>query len=316
MRVSTAFIQFQSVTAMLGQQAKLTHTQNQLSSGQRILTPSDDPTGAAKALDLDTAIEQTRQFQRNIDTTRERLSLEDTTLGSANNVLQRVRELAVQGLNATNSPADRKSIAAEVRQLKDSLLGLANTKQTNGDYMFSGYASQTPPFSETAITVGTVATYQYAYAGDANQRRLPIGDGKTVADSDPGLSVFGTPFDHGNPPANLPTLPVNGSAFDVLNKLADDFTAGRADNAILNDLDTVMNRISGVQASVGARLNRLDAQESVHEDMLLKFESARSDVRDLDYAEAISRFNIESASLQAAQQAYMKVQKLSLFNYL
>lgn len=320
MRISTSFIQFQSVNAILNQQTKLAQTQNQLSTGLRILNPSDDPSGAVKILDLGKAIEQTRQFQDNITVARARLSLEETTLSGVNNLLQRVRELAVQGLNATNTPKDRQAIAAEVLQLKEEMLGLANTKNANGEYLFAGYASKTKPFQETLITVDTgtemVDTFEYGYLGDGNQRRIQIGATRTVADGDHGLSVFGVPFDHGTPPSVLPAIPVDGSIFDVVNKLAEDLVANAPDSAILDDLDAAMERILNIRASVGARLNALDQQESLNADFILSLETARSENQDLDFTEAISRFNLESVALQAAQEAYVKVQGLSLFNFL
>ncbi|MEN8259180.1 MAG: flagellar hook-associated protein FlgL [Pseudomonadota bacterium] len=320
MRISTSFSHLQSVNAMLTQQFKLARTQLQLSTGERILTPADDPSGSAKALTLRKGVEQLRQFQNNIGVVRSRLALEETTLSSVTGVLHRVRELAVQGLNDSNSQNDRKMIATEILQLKDELLGLANTKGPNGEYLFAGYASKTKPFEETAISVTTVTstvdTFQYTYQGDANNRTIPISATTSLADSDDGLTVFGVPFDHGTPPSTLPSIPVSNSVFDVLNKLAADLTADAPDSAILDDLDGAAERVLEARTVVGARLNALDLQENINEDVSLKLETFLSEIKDLDYAEAISRFNLENVALQAAQQAYIKVQGLSLFNFL
>ena len=84
----------------------------------------------------------------------------------------------------------------------------------------------------------------------------------------------------------------------------------------MDQLDTALNRVLDVRSQIGARLNALDSQQETNQDFLLNLQSAKSQVEDLDMAEAISRFNLQIVSLQAAQQSFVKVQNLSLFNLL
>jgi len=133
MRISTSWAQQSIVDSMLGQQSKLNQTQMQLSTGKKILTPSDDPVAASRIIDLNQSIKQTQQYQSNSDAARQRLSLEEGVLQNATTILQRINELGIQGLNATSSPSDRATIATEMEELNQQLLGLANTKNANGE---------------------------------------------------------------------------------------------------------------------------------------------------------------------------------------
>lgn len=424
MRISTSWTQQLSVNSMLAQQAKLSKTQMQLSTGLRVLTPADDPAAAVRALDLQNSIDKTGQYQDNIFATRARLHIEESVLDSSENVLFRAKELTIQAANATLSSNDRLAIKQEVDQLLDELVGLANTKNANGEFIFAGDLSNVPPF---AFNPDSQA---YVYQGGVNQRVLQIGPERQVADGDLGFNVFEnidsaanpdgkrsifntlkalsdslngdfqaasgaitgdrflrygldysatpTSFDLTGDAGGPVTVNLNGNfasldeVVSAINATAGlsaagitarsngnniefvsgtqgaassitinavsgsfltdaGFTEGQmgagADlpatnvlnerlNHVLTDLDSALDSFLKARTSVGARLNALDDQESLNEKFILDMQSTLSETQDLDYADAISRFNLQTVSLQAAQQAYVKVQQLSLFNYL
>lgn len=551
MRISTAFAQYQSTTAMLAQQAKLSNTQMQLSTGEKILKPSDDPSGSVRALDLTVSINTVKQYDANVNFLKQKLNAEESAMQGGMEVLHRARVLTVQALNGTNTRQDRQEIGLEIAQLRDQLLGLANTKDTNGEYLFAGVRSQTIPFSKTPVQS---PAYGFAFQGDASTRelqmsavrRLPQGDsgfgvfqdipsssvtasannGKqnvlttlqllsdvlqngqvqsgaggvvgadlTAALSSPaGLAItagvndrvdleidgvaadvitipppaapatgytdinalvssintgiqasalngavtayaygnsvqfvstttgndssvvvnapadgigfaapqtgvgrqvqpaaslvgavpnfpltyatdtaFGLAIDGGvQTPVNLPagtyddingyvaainagitaagldtqvTAKVNGNKVEFLSATSGTKSSvqifGASDNQFLNDagfsprqlvngqapeqivmtdllsdIDAAIARFTDTQASVGARLNAVDLQVDVHSKLTLDMKSVLSETKDVDYAEAISRFSLEQTALQAAQQSFVKVQGLSLFNYM
>ena len=304
MRISTSWAQHTAVNSILGQQSRLQQTQMQLSTGKKILTPSDDPVAAARSIDLNQGIKQTEQYQSNINAARQRLSLEDGVLQNATEVLHKIKELGVQGLNATNSPSDRIIIATEMESLNEHLVGLANTRNANGEYLFSGFKSATQAFSKNTVSGG------YTYAGDSNQRTIQIGETRQIADGDPGINVFGTPAN------SLPAAGANANIFEAIGRFAADLRSNAPSSASLDDVASALDKILTVEASIGARLNALDTQEGVNADAILNMKTVLSATEDLDYAEAISRFNLQTVSLQAAQQAFTQVKKLSLFNYL
>jgi flagellar hook-associated protein 3 FlgL len=307
MRISTSWAQQTAVNSMLDQQSRLNQTQMQLSTGKKLLTPSDDPAAAARIIDLNQSIKQTEQYQSNINTARQRLTLEEGVLQNATDILQRVNELGMQGLNATNSPSDRTAIAVEMEELNQQLVGLANTKNANGEYLFSGFKSATQPFNKNMAGGG------YTYAGDANQRTIQIGETRQIADGDHGSNVFGIPT--GPLPATVPAPGSITNIFEAIDKFATDLRSNTPNSASLDDISKSLEKILTVQSSVGTRLNVLDNQEGLNTDFVLNMKTVLSTTEDLDYAEAISKFNLQTVSLQAAQQAFAQVKKLSLFNY-
>ena len=306
MRISTPWAQQLGVNSLLNQQVRLNQTQMQLSVGKKILTPSDDPVAATRIVDLNQGIKQNEQYQSNINAARQRLSLEDGVLHDAVSVLHRIKELGVQGLNATNSQNDRIAIAVEMEELNQHLLGLANTRNANGEYLFSGFKTDTPPFSKNAAG-------GYFYAGDANRREIQIASDRRLADGDYGASVFGLPT--GAAPVLGPSGPVD-NVFEAIDKFAADLRANAPQGNSLDDIAGALEKMLSTEASVGVRLNALDRQEEVNSEFILEMQTLLSATQDLDFTEAISRFNLQTVSLQAAQQAFAKVQDLSLFKFL
>lgn len=297
MRISTTWQHQVSVTQMLNQQSKLTDTQLKMASGKKYLTPSENPQAAASLIDFNQRIKVYQQYQDNISTVRQRLDQENSSLDGSIEVIMQIRDLALQSFNDINQDTNRQQIAGQIDQLKEQLLTIANTQNPNGEYIFSGYASDQQPFDSS-----------YAYQGD-EQRSLAIGPARTMADGDKGDEVFGAAV----------ASPVAGSitnAFQAIAKLSTDLKANTPNHASLTDLDNALNLLSKTQVSVGSRLNTLDVQESLNEDYIIDYKSMVSEIGDLDYAEAVSNFNLQQVALQAAQQAFSKVQNLSLFNYI
>lgn len=182
MRVSTSGMFTHGLQLMQRLQSALDHTQRQVSTGRRILTPSDDPIAASRALEIRESLSRLTQFDRNANIAQNRLSQEESALGSVNNVLQRVRELALQANNATQSNESRQMIAVEMREQLDNLVQLANQKDGNGKFLFSGNLDDTQPVTR----MGTA----FSYNGDQGQRYIQIGEGRQIADGDSGAAVF------------------------------------------------------------------------------------------------------------------------------
>jgi len=183
MRISTAQLHQTALTGMLDQQSRLSKIQMQIASGKKIQSAADDPSGASSTLQLTQAVAITEQYQKNGDLARDRISQEEQSLNQANIVLDRVRELTLQGNNGTFGAKDRQMIVVELTQRRDELLAFANTKDASGEYLFSGYQSHTQPFSQN----GTGAV---VYNGDDGQRLVQIGHDRQLAVTDSGNKVF------------------------------------------------------------------------------------------------------------------------------
>lgn len=300
MRISTSQMYQQSVSTMLNKQAELAKTQLQVATGDRILSPSDDPAAATRILELNQAIDTNSQYQRNADYAEARLGVEEAVLTNFTDQLQRVRELAVQANNDTLTPEDRDSIATEVRQILDSLIQLANTKDSNGEYIFGGYQTGVEPFSHDGMG-------NFTYAGDQGQRMLQIGASSQVAIGDSGSDVF-LGIDDGAGGVSS----VFGAVYDFIV----DLEADNPSSTTLDRMDSSMDEIFVTRSTIGARMNTIDNQRSMNDSFNLLLEDNRSALADLDFAEAIARLEQQTLALQASQQTFAQISGLSLFNYI
>ena len=300
MRISTQMMHRVAVNAILDRQSTLSHTQQQLATGKRIMTPAEDPAASSQALINSQRLSITDQYSINASRAFSRLQTEEGVLDAAVNSLQRVRELAVQGLNDSHGVDGRIAISIEVEERLAEMLDLANTKDGNGEYIFAGFQGATIPFVDAGGGV-------YNYQGDQGQRKLQISPTRQVATSDPGSNVF----------VDLPFS--GGGTQDIFKTIYDFVTALQADapnGAFLDDIDGAIDRISNVKANIGARQNIIDSQKDINEQYSVQLNSVLSELQDLDYAEATGRLNLELVGLDAAQLSFQKIQNLSLFNYM
>ena len=226
MRISNQQIQNAGLNGILDIQRQITDLQTQISSGRRVDTPADDPVAAAQILSIKRQLSVTGQFNQNAIAAENRLNLEEDTLRSVNTVVQRVRELAIQAGDGALGALERQGIAAEIGERLRESLGFINTRDAAGQYLFSGYQSNVPPF----VAAGSSG---FNYQGDSGQLTLQVGASIQVAVSDSGEAIFAdvdAPLDvSATPnPANAGTGVVANQA--VVNQAAVDgfFTADSA----------------------------------------------------------------------------------------
>lgn len=182
MRISTNTI-FENGTRQLGTlQTNMAKLQLQMSTNKRVVTPSDDPVASARALEVTQSQSINTQLTTNRSNARSELSQEDVTLDSVSSLLTNVQTLVVSAGNAALSDSDRASIATQLQGSMNDLLGLANTADGNGGYVFSGYKSATQPFNLTETGA--------QYDGDQGQRQVQVGSNRSISISDSGSSVF------------------------------------------------------------------------------------------------------------------------------
>jgi flagellar hook-associated protein 3 FlgL len=182
MRVTQSLNQTQFLSALDTLESNLSQTQNQVSSGLSFTSPSQNPIAAGTVNNYDQALAQSMQYTANGNSAQTSLQTEDTALSQLQSQLQSLRSLALEANSGTQTGEDLTAIAAQATQIQNSLLSLANTQDGNGQYIFSGFATQTQPFSLTAAGA--------SYAGDQGQRQIQIAAGQTVAAGDNGDVVF------------------------------------------------------------------------------------------------------------------------------
>ena len=146
MKISTT-LYFDRATQQLGNvQGELAKTQEQLSTGKQIVKPSDAPDKASLVTRLESELGRQTSYQETLKSVQTRLQSEETALKNTSDVLVRVKELSIQAASDTLGPADRQSIALEISSLREQILSLANTQDTNGNYLFSGSRVGEPAF--------------------------------------------------------------------------------------------------------------------------------------------------------------------------
>jgi len=182
MRVTQGLNQTQFITALDSLESSLSQTQNQVSSGLAFTTPSQNPIAAGTVSNYNQVLAQSKQYTANGNSAQTGLQTEDTALTQVQNQLQSLRSLALEANSGTQTGEDLSAIAAQATQIQNTLLTIANTQDGNGQYIFSGFATQTQPFSLTATGA--------AYAGDQGQQHVQIAAGQTVAAGDNGDVVF------------------------------------------------------------------------------------------------------------------------------
>ncbi len=306
MKISTT-LYFDRSTKMLGDvQANLSKTQEQLSTGKQIVKPSDEPDKAALVTRLESEIARQTGYQDALKSVNIRLTAEETALKNTTDVMFRIKELAMQAANDTLGTQDRQAVALEMNALRDQILSLANSQDSNGNYLFSGSRAGEPAFSKDAA--GRVM-----YQGDHARMKVNVGDNRRMNLNLPGSDAFVRVVredDKGNR--------VGVDFFQSLADLTDAVKSGDRTNMQrgLKEIDTLQNGVSEGLAQVGADLTVVDMQNSVLDQIMLRLKTTRSDVEDLDYTEAITRMNKDQLALEAAQSSFAKISQLSLFKYL
>jgi flagellar hook-associated protein 3 FlgL len=390
MRISTNTMYELGVGRISDLQAGMVRTQQQIATNRRILTPADDPIASARALELSQGKSINEQFAVNRQ-------------NASNTLIQDVQTLTVSAGNGALDDQQRRHIATELQSRFDEMLGLANTRDGTGNYMFAGFRVTTQPFS--------VAAGGAAYHGDQGQRMLQIGTGRQIPLNDSGSEVFEgartgngtfvataasgntgggvagigsvtdatqlthhdyridfhvvegvTTYDVIDTTAGLPavssgnafkpgdSIGFHGMQFEVKGAPADNdsmnvepsrnesiFTTLRDLIDVLNQssrgtaaqarlsggliqagagLDSMLDNVLSVRATLGARLKEIDTLDSAGSDRDLNYAKELSELQDIDYAKALSELSQQKTMLEAAQKSFVTVSGLSLFKLL
>lgn len=185
-RISTNQLFDRSIQAVLDNQADISDLQQQLATGKKLLRPSDDPVGAAQVVRLTEDLDQITQYKRNNDLLQNTLDTEEAVLSSINDAVNRARVLMVQSGNGVYDDADRDAIAIEIAEIRDQIFGLINTQNANGEYIFSGYESESPAFSFDPTRTGN----KYVFEGDGGVNEIRVSDTVTIQGNSSGKDVF------------------------------------------------------------------------------------------------------------------------------
>ncbi|MHB1406374.1 MAG: flagellar hook-associated protein FlgL [Desulfitobacteriaceae bacterium] len=284
-------------------QGRMDELQNQMSTGHRISKPSDDPVGIENALRMKTNIAMVEQWTNNVNEALGYMNTTDSIMGEMTSMLQRVRELAIQGASDTTSPDARAGIAQEVRQLAEQLRVVANTK-IGTKYIFSGTKTDQEPMPTST-----------GWLGNSDPVNFQVGNNVTVNISVDGQDLF---TNETGGTVNGKGLFTNSSFSGVLDDLAialeTDDTAGIS--ATLDDLDQNLDKVQQLRAGLGARINRMTAIREQLDATVYNLEQNLSDIQDADMAKTIVDFKNQENVFRAALSVGAQIIQPSLVDFM
>lgn len=273
--------------------SRIGETQRQLSSGKLISKASDDPAGTVMSLQLRSGVATQQQYSRNADDGLSWLGLADTTLSTVSQQVIKVRDLVLAGMSSgtSGSPEARGAIAAEVDQLRASMIGLANTRYLDRP-IFGGTTSGDVAFDASG-----------GYVGDSGTVLRTVGQNVKVRVDVDGQATFGTG---------------TTQLFTILSDVATQMRAGDVPglSASLDNLDQAATVVRNAQSGAGARYNQLLNMRQNADDAVLNMTQQLSDVEDIDLPKTITELSLQQTAYQAALAAAAKVVQPSLVEFL
>src|SRR5690606_24386615 len=307
MRISSNLFFQTGVNSINAQQSDLVHLYKQVGSGKRMVTPSDDPLAAAKAINVSQTLAMSERYAANRAVATRNLGMQENILNSVTLQLQDVKTRLVEAGNGTISDIDRLALAEVLETTREGLVNLANSTDGNGQYLFSGAAGGTEPFAYDPVT------QTWKYQGKDRERLVQVDQTRQMNSADTGRKIFSH---DGTDDSNL---------FNVLDNViaalrqphvdadaADDFRTA-LDSAMV-DVDKIYNNVLSVRSSGGTRMNEISALDASGSSRILDYKKQLSELEDLDYYTAITQLQLRTSALEAAAMAFQKIQNTSLFN--
>ncbi len=303
MRIATSQFQATMTRSLQYNQGQLSSLSAQMSSGNKIQVPSDDPVTAVRLSRLNREEAILGQYQDNIGAIKIRLSSNETYLQSMVNDITQAHDQLVLAADGSNTGDDLKSMTTTLSALRDSLLYSANEKDQEGNYVFSGTATTTPAITYDALApVGS----RYTFTGNTNQQKSVVGNGisQTVNVDVSGLEALLNKLDTTVDALSQPTVNPTDPAVQA------------AINDSMDSASNTLELVAGKIASFGGAQNVMDTLNGNHANVSLSNQNAIFELNSLDYGQATVALNGYNTALQASYKAYAKISGLSLFNIL
>jgi flagellar hook-associated protein 3 FlgL len=281
--------------------ASLERSSKELSSGKKILEPSDNPYGASQVINLQSQLDGLSAYE---SSAQDGISWENTAgsaMASVNNVTQRVRELLVQASSGTYNQGDLNNIASEVNQLTEAVKQDANT-QYDGQYVFAGTKTTTPPYKQGA---------EDEYQGDSGTIARSVGPGVSIAINTNISSLLGNGQASGD-----------GKLLDTLRTISEHLTGGSAEDikalgsSDITSLEANIETLSQLQATAGGVTHQLQTALRRNEDLQSSVTATLSNTDDTDVAATSIAYSNEQAAYEAALRAGASIIQESLLNFL
>ncbi|MBI6529001.1 flagellar hook-associated protein FlgL [Proteus vulgaris] len=310
MRLSSNQIFSQRVDNITSSQSKWMTEGNKISSGRRVEKPSDDPMAASQAVMVKQSESRNQQYATARGFAKNSMSLQMSLASQMVNITTKIQEtLVAAGNDATLSDEDRSSLADQLQGLKDQLVGIGNTKDGVGRYIFAGFQSDKPPFVADA-------TGKITYQGGDKQITQKVDSNIEMVTNFTGIETLQSSGSKGTAPDIFEAL--DGAITALREPLTGKPQADR--DAALEKIDeanrvnrATLNNISSVEAKLGLQLQELDNLDDLGADTSLRNAKRLSELRDLDWTQAISDYYQEESVLQASYKVFNDMKDMSMF---
>ncbi|QIG05717.1 flagellar hook-associated protein FlgL [Proteus sp. ZN5] len=310
MRLSSNQIFSQRVDNITSSQSKWMTEGNKISSGRRVEKPSDDPMAASQAVMVKQSESRNQQYATARGFAKNSMSLQMSLASQMVNISTKIQEtLVAAGNDATLSDEDRSSLADQLQGLKDQLVGIGNTKDGVGRYIFAGFQSDKPPFVADA-------TGKITYEGGDKQITQKVDSNIEMVTNFTGIETLQSSGSKGTAPDIFEAL--DGAITALREPLAGKPQADR--DAALEKIDAAnrvnratLNNISSVEAKLGLQLQELDNLDDLGADTSLRNAKRLSELRELDWTQAISDYYQEESVLQASYKVFNDMKDMSMF---
>lgn len=292
MRVTQSMLAGNSTKYLSQSYQKLDKYQEQIVTGKKYNRPSDDPVAAIKGLSYQTELTEVEQYKRNISEAYKLMDSSEAGISQASDIIQRIKELTIQGTNGTNSPDELKGIGAEIGELREELVGIANM-QVSGKYVFNGAQTTTPP-------IKVEGDGSYTFDQSSSKFMIEVSKGIQIKVNSNSQDLFG------------PDL------FQTLESIENSFNSGNVENADghLGKLDDHFNQLLAERSDIGARYNRLEMVESRINDTEMALTRMLSENQDVDIEEAITNLTIQENIHRASLAVSSKLIQPTLLDFL
>ena len=299
MTISTRIFNEQAVTRFNRITSDIQQTQDKIAASKKVLKASDDPVAAAKISFVRDQKVMLDRFATNIDRAQTRLGLTENVVAESVNLMTRAYELGIQAKNDTLTAVDRLAISFEIGQIRESMMGLANSKDANGDYLFAGYSSNTQPFVNNEAG-------EVQFAGDRGVHSVQISDSLRANTGLDGADVF----------MRVEIDGVVKPFFDILTSLERELQDGVMNDDRVSELNACIDHFAINQTRVGAEMNKLDYQRAAMERRIVLMDENLSGMEDADLAELVTELQGMIVSRDAAQRSFVQIGQQSLFDYI
>ena len=299
MTISTRLFNEQAVTRFNRITSDIQQTQDKIAASKKVLKASDDPVAAAKISFVRDQKVMLDRFATNIDRAQSRLGLTENVMAESVNLMTRAYELGIQAKNDTLDAFDRRAISFEISQIRESMMGLANSKDTNGNYLFAGYRSNTEPFFSNEAG-------EVKFAGDRGVHSVQVSESLRANTGLDGADVF-------------MRVDIDGAVkpfFDILTTMERELQGGAINDETVSELNACIDHFAINQTRVGAEMNKLDYQKSAMERRSVLMDENLSGLEDADLAELVSELQSMIVSRDAAHRSFVQIGQQSLFDYI